>query len=206
MVQEVYELQHAVQCTWRCNDGSSDVQSTACSTVQLVEYCWIKWCTDYSTVVQCIWCCIVGLRDVKSTAWSTVWQAVYWLFKWCTDYWNLVQCNWRCIDGSSVVQINARRAARLAVYWWFKWCTNYCMQYSATGGVMNLQVMYNLLHAVQCNWRCNGVSSNLQITVCIIVQLAVYWWFKWCTYYCIKYSASGGVLMVQVIYILLHAV
>jgi len=48
------------------------------------------------------------------------------------------------------------------------------MQYSATGGVLMVQVTYRLLHAVQCNWQCIDGSSDLQINAGSTVQLAVY--------------------------------
>jgi len=42
------------------------------------------------------------------------------------------------------------------------------------GGVLMVQVMYRLMHEVQSNWRCIGGSSNVKITACSTVQLAVY--------------------------------
>jgi len=174
----MYRLLHAVQCNWRCIDGSSDVQITACSTEQLAVYWWIKWFTDY-----CMQYSATG--DVLTV------QVMY-------RFLHAVQCNWRCIDGSSDVQITACSRVQLAVCWLFQWCTAYCMQYSAPGGVLMVQMMYRLLHAVQCNWRCIDGSSDIQNTACSTLQLAVYGWFKWCTDYCIQYSATGGVLMDQV--------
>ena len=38
------------------------------------------------------------------------------------------------------------------------------MQYSVTSGVVMAQVLYKLLHAVQCNWRFIDGSSDVQIT------------------------------------------
>jgi len=48
------------------------------------------------------------------------------------------------------------------------------MEYSATGGVLMVQVMYRLLHAAQRNWRCIDGLSDVTITACSKVQLAVY--------------------------------
>ena len=117
-----------------------------------------------------------------------------------------VQWNGRCIGGSSDVQITAYSIKQEAVYWWFKWCTYYCRQFSATGGVLMVQVMYRILNAVQCNWRCIDGSSAVQITTCSTVHVAVNWWIKSCTYYCMQYSVTGGEWMVQVKYRILHAV
>jgi len=180
MVQVTYRILHVVHCNWRCMDGSSDVQITAFSTVQLVVYWWIKWCKNY-----CIQCSANG--GVLMV------QVMYGIL-------HALQCNWRWIDGSSDVQITTCSTVPLAVYWQFKWCTDYWMQCSATGGVLMVQVMYRLLHVVQCNWRCIDGSRDVQITACSALQLVVYWWFKWCTDFCMQYSASGGVLMVQVKY------
>ena len=80
------------------------------------------------------------------------------------------------------------------------------MQSSATGGVLMAQVMYRILRAVKCNWRCIENSSDEQITAYSSVQLVVNWWFRRCTDYCMKYNASGGVMRVQVMYRLLNAV
>jgi len=48
------------------------------------------------------------------------------------------------------------------------------MQYSSTGGVLMVEVMYGLLHAVQFNRQCIDGSSDVHITACSTVQLAVY--------------------------------
>ena len=116
-------------------------------------------------------------------------------------HWNL-----RCSDGSSDIQYTAFFSVQLAVYWCFMWYRDYCVQYNAPGSVLMVQEIYKLLHAVHCNWRCNNVSSYVQITACNTVQLTVYWFFKWFTVYCMQNIVTGGVLMVQVIYRLLHAV
>jgi len=117
-----------------------------------------------------------------------------------------VQCNSWCIDGSCDLHITACNTVHLAMYWWFKWSTHSCMQYIAPGIVLIVQVMYRLLLAVHCTWRWINGSIVVQITACITVHLAVYWFFKWFTIYCIQYCAPGGVLVVQVIYRLQHAV
>jgi len=102
-------------------------------------------------------------------------------------------------------RIFACSTVQLALIWWFRLCTNYWMQYSATDGVLLVQVMYRLLHAVQCNWRCNNGSSDVEITACSTVRLALYWWFKWCMIYCMQYSTHCVVIIFQVIYRLLDA-
>ena len=145
MFQVIYRILHAVQCYWRCINGSSDVQITACSVVLL---------------------------------------EVYWCFKWYREYCMQYSATGGVLMVQVILQITACSAVQLAVYWWFKWCTDYCMQCSATGSVLMVQMMYRLLRALQCNWRCIDGSSDVQNTACSTVQLAVYWWFKWCTDYC----------------------
>jgi len=117
-----------------------------------------------------------------------------------------VQCNWRCIDGLCDVQITECSTVQLAVYRWFKRCINHCMQYSAICFILIVQKMYRLLHALQCNWWCIAILSDVKITARSTVQLAVYWWIKWCTIYCMHYRATSGVLMYQVMFRLLLAV
>jgi len=185
-VQVIYRLLHAVEFTWRCIDGSSDLQITACSTVQLAVYWRFKRCTDYC-------------MQYSATCGVLTVQVMY-------RFLHAAQCNWLCIDCSIVVQITACNAVYLAVWWWFKWCREYCMQYSANGFVLKVQMMYRLLHAVQCNCWCIDGSSDVQNTACSRVQLAVCWLLEWCTAYCMQYGATGGVLMVQEMYRLLHEV
>jgi len=146
MIQVMYTLLHEVQCNWRCIDGSSEEQITACSTVQLA-LCWcFKWCTSYCMMysahggvlivqvmyrllyaVQWNWRCNDGASDIKIAACNTVQLVVYGWFKWSTDYCTPLDFCWCSIDGSKFVQINAWITVKLAVYCWFKWWTDYCM-------------------------------------------------------------------------------
>jgi len=181
----MYRFLRAFPCNRWCIVGASDVQITACSTVKLAVYWWLKFCTNYC-------------MQYSATGGVLMVHLKYKLL-------HAVKCNWRWIAGSSDVQITACITIQLAVYWWIKWCTEYCLQCSATSGIMMVQVKYKLLHAMQCYLCCNDGSSDVEITACSTLQLAVYLLFKCWTDYYIQYSAPGGDLMVQVMYILLYA-
>jgi len=116
------------------------------------------------------------------------------------------QFKWPCIKVSRDIQYTACSTVQLGVYSCFKWNTDYCLQYSETSGVLMVQVIYSILHAVHCKLRCMDGSCVIQIIACNTVQHKLYWWFKWYTVYYMQYIANGGELIVQVIYRFLHAV
>jgi len=183
MVQVMYGLMHAVQWNCRWDDGSSDVRINACSTVQLAMYWWFKWCTDYCD-------------QFSGAGVVLVVHVMYRIL-------HRVQCKGQCIDGSSDVYITACSSVHLACYWWFKLYKYYCLQYNDIGVLIMVQMMYKLLHAVQCNLRCIDGSSDIYIYIlfhyvkcnwwcfdgssyvrnnaCSTVELALCWLFKWCT-------------------------
>jgi len=76
MVQVKYRLLHEVNGTWRCIDGLSDLQITACSTVQMAGY-YVSSDLQISARITMHWRYINGLSDLQITACNTVQLAVY---------------------------------------------------------------------------------------------------------------------------------